>query len=259
MKMMIRINFLFFLLSASVFAEAPYSSFDIYTEDWRPYQFIDHGEKKGVAVELLELILSDAGSDQTRQDFQFVPWARGMSHLRNNKNSMLFLTTRTTERDQQFKWVGPVFQNTTSLFAKKTSQIVINSTNDLGRYTIGTVIDDVGEAYLKKLNIPDLKLSGNVASINNLRMLNLGRVDLIVDNRENFLSDVIKAGVDPSDYVQVMVVRKDDVSYAFHIETPYQVINKLQKAFDKRSEDGSIDSLFKKYQALRYMNSERSI
>ena len=43
--------------------------FNIYTEDWVPFQFYtEEAQLDGMAVELLELILKEAGSEQNRND-----------------------------------------------------------------------------------------------------------------------------------------------------------------------------------------------
>ena len=87
--------------------------FTIMTEDWKPYQFEENGELKGVAVEILALILKEIQSNQTVADIKILPWARGYLIAKSEKNAILFSMTRTPERDSQFKWVGPIFQNTT--------------------------------------------------------------------------------------------------------------------------------------------------
>ena len=98
--------------------------FQIMTEDWIPYQYEENNQLKGIAVDLLVLMLDRAGSSQGRQAIKLYPWARGYSILQSRENTILFSTTRIPERENLFKWVGPIFQNATFLIAKKSKRIM---------------------------------------------------------------------------------------------------------------------------------------
>ena len=66
----------------------------------------------------------------------------------------LFSTTRTVDREQLFKWVGPIAVNRVVLIAAKERNLKINSVAELENYGIGVVGDDVAEQFLLNAGVP---------------------------------------------------------------------------------------------------------
>lgn len=221
--------------------------FNILTEDWKPYQYKENGQLKGIAVDLLVRLLDKTGSAQTRKDIKLFPWARGYQLLQNQKHTILFSTTRTRKREGLFKWVGPIFQNTTYLIGRKNQNISIRSVEDLGQYRVGTIIGDVSEEYMVNLGIPLHKLQRNVKAVYNIKKLAIGRIDLVVCGWIAFVNDAREAGIDPELYGPVFTVDIADVSYAFHHETPDWIIKRFQVALDEIKTQGVLNELFKRY------------
>ncbi|MBT3700536.1 MAG: ABC transporter substrate-binding protein [Alphaproteobacteria bacterium] len=221
--------------------------FEIMTEDWSPYQFTRDGVLVGISTDIVVELLKAVGSKQDRKDIIMYPWARGYKTLQKRPNAALFLTTKTHERASQFKWVGPIFTNTTYLIAKKFRSIKINHSGEVKSFRIGAVIDDVSVEYLNELGVPREKLTLNRASEFNLRMMAIDRIDLVIDNWDNFLANAKMTGINPDLYERVYVVRADEVGIAFNRAVPDWVISRLQKALDDLRAKGVIDDLFKKY------------
>lgn len=223
-------------------------SFKIMTEPWAPWQIEENGEVKGVAVDLLVLILERAGSNQNHEDIKMVPWARGYRRTLEEQNTILFSTTRTDERENLFKWVGPIFTNTSYLMAKKSSNISINSVEEISNYTIGTVIDDVGEQNLLKLGVPLESMDRTSRSIANTQKLNAGRVDLISSDASLFESHMKELGLNGDDFEIVFTIDTREICYAFNIKTPDSVITEFQNIFDELIAEGVLEDLLKKYE-----------
>jgi len=239
------------LLSIPITVSAePLPKFNIITEDWKPYQFKENGQLKGIAVDLLVLMLEKIGSDQQRDDIQLYPWARGYNLLKNQKNTILFSTTRLKKREKLFKWVGPIFQNTTYLIGKKSRKYKIKSVKDLHNYRIGTIINDASEEYMKNIGIPLKKLQRNTKAVYNIKKLEIDRIDFVVCGWLAFVHDAREAGVNPDLYAPVYTVDVADVSYAFNIKTPDWIIRKFQAALDTIKSEGKLDELFQRYSHL---------
>ncbi len=122
--------------------------FHIMTEEWRPYNFSQGGRLQGISVDFLGMMLKEVGSNQTIADIKLYPWTRAYRVAQKERHTILFSTTRTKEREQMFKWVGPVFQNQISLHALKKRKIKINSPEELKKYKIATYFNDAGERVL---------------------------------------------------------------------------------------------------------------
>ena len=83
------------------------------TEEYPPYQYKEAGTLKGLSVDLLKLMWAKMGVPE--QAIAVYPWARGYNLIQNHPNSVLFSMIRTPEREQMFKWVGPIFTARTVL------------------------------------------------------------------------------------------------------------------------------------------------
>lgn len=236
----------FMLYSAAGAEELPI--FTIMTEPWAPYQFEKAGEAHGISVDILLLILKESGSPQTRKDIHFYPWKRGYQTTLQQPNTLLFLTTRTQEREKLFKWVGPLFENTTCLIARKDKKLKVENETELNNYTFGVVRDDVGEQLLLSKGVKAENINRNTNNFNNVRMLNAGRLDFVAQSLSGFHNDALRLDINPDNFECSFVLNKDDVSYAFYRDTPDQVIDTLQKAFDTLKQQGKIKELFDRYQ-----------
>ena len=77
----------------------------VYTEDLPPYNFVNKGRLTGFSVDLVREIMQRVG---TIAPIQVVPWSRGYQKAMEEPNVALFSTVRSTQRETQFKWVGPL-------------------------------------------------------------------------------------------------------------------------------------------------------
>jgi len=236
------------LLSAPALAQnEPLPSLTVLTEDWPPYQYIDNGEIKGFSVDVLAAVFNQAGFPQQKKDFQMVPWARGINKLNTQKNTVLFLMARTKSRDSRYKWVGPLSHNISYIIARHGNKLDISNKKNLEKYTAGAINGDISEGYLMELGFTDKNISRTVNSDSLALMLYYGRIDLIVDNWPNFQSTVNSASLNIGDFDVIGIANKDDMSYAFSIDTPDWIIERLQAAFNKLVADGTVDAIRRKY------------
>ncbi len=220
------------------------------TEHYPPYNFIKNERLQGISVDLLTLMFERSGSSQSRDDIKLLPWARGYYYALNAKNYSLFSTTRTTERENKFKWVGPITSTTISLSAKKERGIIINTIDDAKQYTIGSVIEGVGEQLLIKegININKLIRNGGVDVLfNSIRMLNSGMIDIFAYEENVFRWEIKERGFIPDLYETVFVLKKGYIYYAFNKETPDSVIIQLQNALDELKKDGTHQKILDNY------------
>lgn len=236
------------IFSSTTFAQVKsLPEFTIITEDWRPYQYLEGGELKGFSVDVLERLLKEAGSKQDRKDFRLQPWARGVRTLENTPNSILFLMTRTPERNSKYKWVGPLFKNTSYVFAKKERGIVLKDDEHNSQYTAGSIIEDVSREHLLRLGIKENRIHNVVNSKPLISMLYHSRIDVLVDNLSNFVQTAKTLDIELESFEIVGIANENDVAYAFNIETPDSIIDHFQEAFQKLLSDGEINAIKRKY------------
>lgn len=201
-----------------------------YTEDHPPANYVENGKLAGVSVETLQAIWQQLGVDS--QEVLPVPWARGYRFTLDKANTALFTMSRTPSRETLFKWVGPIFHSTHVLIAKKSKQFRFNTLGQVFYQHVATVRGDISEISLIQLGFPDYNMSKVSTLKQAFLMLESDRVDMILVSLHGFSHLSKQLGFDLNDYEPVWQVNKIGNYIAFNIETPDDVIERYQQAFD---------------------------
>jgi len=226
--------FLFFAFGPSAGAQS-IDDLDFYIDEYPPYNFIENGQVTGISVDLILEILKMTGSRSGREDIELVPWARGYNYALTKKNIILFVMTRTPEREDLFQWVGPVASSNMVLVARKSSRIKIDSVDDIREYALGAVRDDIGEMLLRRLLGDGIEISLTNNGINCARQLNLNRIDLWSYEENVAFWFIKKAGLDPDDFEVVYSIEEASEWFALSRRTDPAIVEQLQDALDRIS------------------------
>lgn len=213
-------------------AEDTFPKLNLLTEEWKPYHYTEDGRVTGQTVDLLIEILQKVGSNQGRDDIVVLPWARAYRQAQAEPNTILFSTSRTTEREKLFKWAGPILKFESFFIGKKSRNFKIERSEDLHDYKVGVIIDSASALMAKRHGIPDENTTVNSEGIINVRMLDAGRIDFIPIQWENFARLATQAGIDPENYEPVFLAATVRLNFAFNLETPDWVVDRFQAAFE---------------------------
>lgn len=218
------------------------------TEDWPPYNYLENGKVTGIGVEIVNLVLKKAN---IQADIKIYPWARAYIIATNEPNVLIFTIGRTPEREKLFKWIGKIAPRKMNLFKlKKRHDIIVNSLNDAKKYSIGVVRNSTSHLSLKNLGFEsDGKLSIVSKDIQNLKMLFLGRIDLMAGN-ELALSYMSKNNNYNYSNLERGLLLSDDGHYYFALsnKTDEKIIQLLKNAYTELETTGVLDSIREKYQ-----------
>lgn len=203
-----------------------------YTEQLPPYNYIENGTLEGISVDLLEVVTEKMGKKVTREEINLVPWNEGYQAALTRNNTVLFVTARTPEREQLFKWVGPVYSDRYVLFAKRDRGITIESPEYLKEYRIGVIADDVATQQLLNIGvnqsqiIPESNVSANIAGLEN------GEIDLWAcpEDAGRYFTEEITGNY--YSYIVVYQLENQDLYYAFSKDVPDSVTQSFQRALD---------------------------
>lgn len=203
------------------------------TEAYPPYNFSDDNILRGIAVDLLVIASQDTAQPVQRGQIRLMPWARGYRTVLSTPNTVLFATTRTTEREHLFKWAGPIAATRVVLLARKADKIRIQSAADLQRYRIGVIHEDIGEQSLLALGVAkqQLQISANADALS--RQLHAGRIDLWAYEENVARWFLRNANLDQDDFESVYLLQQGELWYAFNPQVSDEKIQQLQKALDK--------------------------
>ena len=205
------------------------------THQFPLFNFQEDNRIQGISIDLLELVWNRMGESLNRSVIEFLPWTEGYQRTLNKKNTVLFATARLPEREQLFKWAGPIGSDMKVLLAKKDKDLSISGPADLKNYRIGVVKDD--SAVQLVLNngarMEDLVVENTSKPI--IEMLQNDSIDAWAYSETAGRWLIRNSGANASDYRAAYVLGKIEAYYAFNKETPDSLVQSFQQALDYRS------------------------
>lgn len=234
--MFYRTLLLVYLFSLPVAAKQQPSLGDItfYTEIYPPANYMVDDKLAGITVDTLTAIYDDFKLPVPK--FEVVPWARGYRFTLERPNTALFTMSRTPSRENLFKWVGPIFNSTHVLIAKKSKNFKFTSLGQIFAHKVAAVRGDISEISLNQVGFPDY----NMAKVSELKlaykMMETNRVDMIVVTIHGFSHLAEQLNFDKKLYQQVWEVNKYGNYVAFNKQTPDSVIDQFQQSLNKISD-----------------------
>jgi len=239
--------FLTLLFSAHALADTPVR---LMAEEFAPYQFYEgDGDDRritGISIEIVRAIQKKLGN---KDAIKVLPWSRGLKLLAKHKNSALFSTARTPEREGKYRWVGPLAKLEIVFFKKSGSDVTIRSIEDakkVGR--IGVTKNVATHEILTNMGFTNLNVMQSGADEKNLARLVKGRIDVWPTAYYAGIYSSKKMGVlDQVESIPDLSLMTGHLYIAFNKETDDQVIFQWQSALDQLKTDGVVDAILKRY------------
>jgi len=213
------------------------------TEQFPPYNFRDDGNLKGISIDLLEAVWQRMGVNLNRSIIQVLPWTEGYKRTLNEKNTVLFSTARLPQREQLFKWAGPIGPFRNVLLARIDKNISIASAEDLNKYRIGAIKDDSAVQILRDRGVREGDLTLESTSRPLIEMLQNRSIDAWAYGDTAGIWLIQESGVNLSDFEVVYVLSQADYYYAFNKETPESLVQSFQDALDYLKNNTDKDGL----------------
>lgn len=220
---------------------------NLMTEIFPPYQFKnDKNELHGITVEIVQAIQKELG---TNTAIKVYPWSRGLKIVTKKKNHALFSMLRTPERENQYKWVGPIEKLEMVFFKKKDSSITLTCLDDAKKVAkIGVPKNVANHKMLLEKGFTNLDVSSTGGDDIVMKKLLRGRVDLVPTLKRAALYNLKRDGkagqAVPIDSFKIF---EGDFYIAFNKKTDDEIIKEWQKAFDLLIKNGTIKKIKAKY------------
>lgn len=217
------------------------ASLSFYTEHFPPYSYVDtNGEKlKGISVEIVTEILKRT---KFAHSLRLLPWNRAYELTLTQKNTCLFSTGRTPDREPLFKWISPFTEVSLVLFRKKGNPIEINRLEDLNRYRIGGYLGDAASDFLIERNISIENVTNNFF---NIKKLEKGRIDLWATGELAGLQIAQKAGYTNLDIAYSLMHLPGGI--ACNRQTDDILIARMQDELKTLYDEGFIAHVYQRY------------
>lgn len=212
-----------------------------YTENYPPYNYKEEksGQLKGIAVEIVQDILKRTGF---AHEIRMAPWKRGYEITLSQKNTCLFSTGRTKERENLFKWVTPFTEVSLVLFARADSHIQIDSLEDAHPYQIGGYLGDAATDFLVRNNIAVETVANDQL---NLKKLQNGRIDLWATGEYAGLKIAEMAGQTKLKKVYNLISLQGGV--ACNLQTDDIILMRMREELHALYQEGRIKEIYQNY------------
>ncbi|MBA4367458.1 MAG: ABC transporter substrate-binding protein [Desulfobacterium sp.] len=246
---------LMMVLISSVCAAESLENITWITEEYPPYNFVENGVTKGIAVDLLVAVWKKVGVNKNAGDIKVWPWNRGVNYINTKPDTCLFSTTITNERKNVLGWkfAFPIPQvsheSSNHLIAPKNKGIKFNSLDEVKKYgkKFGVVRGDVGSSLLFEAGI-NQDLLDEAAGPNELvKKFDKGRFDVASYGFTTIVTKMKEEGVDPEKYEVVFTFPPAYMGYAFHKDTDPALLEKIQKALNELHADGTAEKIRQQY------------
>ena len=215
----------------------------VFTEEMPPYNYTnDANVVTGFSTEIVQELIKRTKSDIFGKNIRSLPWARAYKMLQQEPNILLFSMTRSEERENLFKWVGPIASRTIWFWKLKSRKdISVKTLDDIKLYRTGAVREFSSTRYMQELNFTlDLTNSEEL----NFKKLIAGRFDLLTALELAAAYHMKKQGKN-FDQLERVIKLDDRYNYylALNINTSDEIVQKLQSALDEMKTDGSYERI----------------
>ncbi|HUE91891.1 ABC transporter substrate-binding protein [Pseudomonas sp.] len=236
------------LLAASAQAEVPDGyRVVLLTENFPPYNMAINGKNfahedniDGIAADIIREMFKRADI-QYNMTLRF-PWDRIYKLALEKPGYGVFVTARLPERENLFKWVGPIGPDDWVLLGKSDSTISLNSLDDAKQYRVGAYKGDAIAEYLVEKGLEPITA---LRDQENAKKLMAGQIDLWAsgDPAGRYLAK--QEGI--SGLKTILRFDSAELFLALNKEVPDEVVQKLQAELDKMRSEGFVDEILSNY------------
>ena len=160
-----------------------------------PHQTWQQGEVGGLTTILVRQLLTEL---QLSPAFEVYPWARAFYIATSTPNVLIYNMARTTERETEFHWIGPVATYRLGLVRlTERTDLTPNHLKDLGSAVIAVQRDDFSYHWLKQQGMKvgkELQLSADI--LESWRLFLKGKVDYVIDDEAADLDGASRARIE---------------------------------------------------------------
>jgi polar amino acid transport system substrate-binding protein len=236
------------VLSGAARAEVdPDYSVVLLTENFPPYNMAINGKNfaqedniDGIAVDIIKEMFKRAGVKYSLT-LRF-PWDRIYNLALEKPGYGVFVAARLPEREELFKWVGPIGPDDWVLLAKGDNPISLTSLDQAKKYRIGAYKGDAISEYLTEKGVEH---STSLRDQENARKLMAGQIDLWAtgDPAGRYLAK--QEGI--SGLRTVLRFDSAELYLALNKDIPDEIVSKLQAALDQMRAEGFVDDILNSY------------
>jgi len=232
--------------SALSLASPPQQNILLVTEQWPPFNYQEDGQLKGFSVELVQQMMAVMNSNYP---IDILPSMRSTRVLASRPNTLMFSLFRTPDREDKYKWIGPLVETEVYFYKRKDSNIKTDTLEDLKRLDrVGTRHAGIIVQRLRKLGFNNLD-STATSSMQIYKMRSIGRFDVAISDSDlGVMYNLDKLNIDRSTLEKIpLLIFKSELYLAANKSLPDDEVQRWQAALDRLKSNGDHQKLLDKY------------
>ena len=175
---------------------------------------------------------------------ELLPWKRAYLAALTRPDACVYSTTRTPEREQLFKWVGPTDEGDWILLGRADRQYRLQTLEDARALRIGTYNGDARDEFLRARGF---NVDPAPNDLINPKKLMMNRIDLWAAGLRRG-SAVLEMNGWTGKIVPVLTFNRVKLYLACNVAVPDATIERLNAALDAINKDGTARRLERKYE-----------
>lgn len=175
---------------------------------------------------------------------EILPWKRAITMAQQQKHTCVYSTSRTPERENLFKWIGPTDEAEWVFVGRADHKFQLRTLDDARSLRIGTYNGDARDEFLRARGF-NVEQAPNDAS--NPKKLLLNRIDLWAVGLRAGASLPAEFAGDKGDIIPLLTFHRVKVYLACHPSVPDTLVERMNVALDTMRRDGTFAKLERKY------------
>ncbi|MCB2149415.1 MAG: transporter substrate-binding domain-containing protein [Deltaproteobacteria bacterium] len=210
-------------------------------EESPPGEYLDeNGNPAGVTIDLVKDLLRRQGITAT---ISILPWKRAYHMGLHEKKVVLLETTRTEEREDLFKWVGPILVLNRVIYSMADYDGMLKKTEDIKHVKkICVLRGSSNETYLKALGLTNINPVGKPSQC--LKMLQSRRVQLFYTSEIGMDGLLTEQNMAPDSVKAIFNLKKEYLYLAFSKDISELQIMNWQATLEDSKRDGTLANIY---------------
>ncbi len=217
----------------------------IICEELRPYSYVENDELKGLSVE----IVGGIGSLMELREMSVeitTDWGGAMDILRTEDNVALFTTGLTTNRKDDFQWVGPIAMFIDGFMGLKSSGLDVTSINEAKELpSVGVVTGYSSTETLEKKDFENLVYFNTLNEA--ISALYAGTISTLFDVTYCIHAEAVASGRDVEQLTEVFNYSTTQAYIAFSAGVSPKLVESWQDKLDQMKERGDVQDIYDQY------------
>ncbi|WP_122770535.1 substrate-binding periplasmic protein [Pseudomonas viridiflava] len=236
------ISVLCLLLSAPARAD----HYQVVTEEWAPYNYLENGQLTGMTTEIVRAIMKVTGHEFT---IVLAPSMRASHILKMRPKTIMYSMFRTPAREHLYKWVGPILEESIHPYQLATAPPVTSLEQLLHAPQITTRHAGLLPDMLQSLGFRNLDKSAT-ESVQLYRMLLNGRTGIIIgDTAAGVAYQSRQLNIAPGTLRQVPIeLYRSSLYIAFSQDSEDELVASWASALETLRQSGELERIQQRYE-----------